>query len=221
MSEAPHRPAGQEAGSVFVESDAVRLGMVHRLMGAVGVRGAAEPLAVPEHAVPTIEALEDISAEGMARPLLTVEDEQAQHLIASYAAGPRLQRSLYLQDREALHNDDMVATVEGSAETPILLPAANFVFAPGLDGWRGRIRGANAASSAPLIRQYAGKGDQAPPVGVVFAYTQPNGVTLFKGVGDGAHRIAAAKANGDVAVPAYQVQAYRLSRDLLPLSETR
>lgn len=87
----------------------------------------------------------------------------------------------------------------------VSLPVANFISAPDFSDWEtGRTDGykysptGTCVKSSKLIRKYARlPAETSPAINMAQAIRQPNGLVLYKLVGDGAHRLAAAMRRGD------------------------
>ncbi len=97
------------------------------------------------------------------------------------------------------------------------LPVNAFVEAPGFQDWEnGRPDLKNGKSSKRVIGRYACMpGVTAPPIQKVIVYIQPDGKVLCSLVGDGAHRLAAAKKRGDTRIRARDVIFASLERNVL------
>jgi len=151
------------------------------------------------------------------------DDARTAEVEAALRGAPHLEQARYMAgglygNRQA---DKKVVLEPGG--TPLMLPARDFVRAPDLVDWQQgnggkKMIGASAEPSAKVIRRYARMPTAAPPIGEVIGYVQPNNLTLYTLVGNGAHRTAAAIARGDDYITVGgQVVLYQLPENIVEL----
>lgn len=99
----------------------------------------------------------------------------------------------------------------------IPLPVDKFTHAPEFVDWyEGRRDSKNGRSSAQVIAHYARmRGSTAAPIQHVIVYMQPDGKVFCGLVGDGAHRLAAAKRRGDTTIQARDVLFTRIEQNVI------
>ena len=97
-------------------------------------------------------------------------------------------------------------------EYSLPIPLDAFVAAPEVIDWRtGRQDAKNGVSSAKVIRQYAGRlAHTAVPIQHVRVFIRPDGAVYATLVGDGAHRLCAAKLRGDTDILCREVEIIQL-----------
>ena len=208
----------------FFRSEVVQTSRLRSILGRMGMH--QEVVHKHDSGEMTNDALDEIAAIDTGTdmpPQLNSGDRRVWRLVDGYNDGPKLAEPLYRKPGTYVDAYTEVAAVHPRWGESVNLPVANFVYAAGLEDWTGAGRykggvGVRAVASKKVIREYASRPTPMPPVGIVFAYTQPNGLTFYKLVQDGAHRLAAAKARGDKTIPVQgQIVACRVDRDYIPL----
>lgn len=142
---------------------------------------------------------------------------------------PRLQEQHFI-NREALLGDvedtSQALVIETEGGSPLTLPVRNFVSAEGFQSW-GEARGTNTpklnehgerVNSAALLKDYASRVTQAPPIQKVIGFVQPNGLILYT-TREGSHRTGAAVMRGDETIQAKTLSLLMLSRNVIGLEE--
>lgn len=116
-----------------------------------------------------------------------------------FLSGPRLLEPRFVHGGVAQNKGKKLLTISPDMTNPIWLPASNFVYSSEFENWS-QGRGSNPkedTNSSALIRRYARRSaSTAPPIGLTYAYVQPDGLAMF-GVSDGSHRVGASLARGD------------------------
>lgn len=117
--------------------------------------------------------------------------------------------------------------LESDPEGPFMhLPVRNFVYAEGFVSWQ-EGRGHNVKKvdehgvrtpSSELLRSYAARTTQAPPLEKVVGFVQPNGLVLYT-TRQGSHRTAAAIARGDQSVEVRTLSLLMLEDNIVSLEE--
>ena len=132
---------------------------------------------------------------------------------------PRLRESIFRR----MQASDTPATSIVELGHLVALPVSNFVAAPEFTDWvNGRSDGRkNGRASKKVIAEYAKQpSESAPPISMAIAYRQPNGLVVYELVGDGAHRLAAAKKRGDQYINVMNgVSLVELEQDYIEPSE--
>jgi hypothetical protein len=192
-------------------------------IGRAGVRNAAQlDIAPMEDIMPANDVLDQISNNYEGNVALDPEAEDSKALIKALQNGPRLTRPTFLDTSQFSNRQkgDLSVTLQRSSD-PIELPVANFVYANQFKNWdtgRGDYKG--DVQSSKVIKDHARRRTEAPPIGIVLAEVQPNGLVLFSSIQDGAHRVAAAHLKHDPTIKVGgEILVRRLPTDLIDLPE--
>ncbi len=195
-------------------------GFVGRL--AVGIRGRDFGMPAAPYEGPSVHELLDEYESRQGKVELFPGEKDGQQLIAALHASHQLDSPHFVPGttlRDA--TGDSIAYLR-AGDQPVHLPVANFVYATGFQDWNhGRVGGhkdgAPGNSSVRNIRHHARRGTTPPPIGIVNARVQPNGLVLLS-AHKGAHRIAAAHLRRDPTIPAgSDVIIGRLNRNIVKL----
>jgi hypothetical protein len=142
-----------------------------------------------------------------------------QEAVLELLTSPRLQDSTFRR----IDAPNTITTPVAEVGDIIALPVSNFIAAPEFTDWiNGRSDGKkNGRVSKKVIAEYAKQpSETAPPISMAIAYRQPNGLVAYELVGDGAHRLAAAKKRGDEYIKVINgVSLVELEQDYIELPE--
>ena len=156
---------------------------------------------------------------------LPIGDERLASLIDSIFAAEAPEPGTYMKPPHDLERTVFACSVlpeqlgEGAPVEAwsVPLPVDKFTYAPEFTNWQdGRVDAKNGRPSASVIAKYARmRGDTAAPIQHVVVYMQPDGKVFCGLVGDGAHRLAAAKRRGDSSIRARDVLFARVEKNIV------
>lgn len=199
----------------LVESNPTVRAKISSLIGRIGTRGTTIDYDGDSLRGPDINTVLDSYER---RTDLAPDSPEADRLVEAMRHCQPLEKPTFMSSRVFAHGPT-VAIISASVAHPVSLPTRNFISAPAMIDWD---HGRDTTTSRRKIRAYTRHSSQAPPIGMVAAYVQPDGRTLFSAIQDGAHRIAAAHLRGDPTIlVGNSIAVYRTPQNILPVHIAR